>query len=186
MNTPVKLNCLLVLFMSVWGCNSNGSAEGPAPVQLEALSLGEVYNLHSLGPVLVAGQPAEADFALLSERGVTTVITLRTDGEVTEFDEARAVEEAGMKFVSIPFRGPEALTDEVFGAVRDALNGADGSVLLHCGSASRVGAVVLPWRVLDHGLPLEEALEEARAIGPRTAPYEERALDYVARMQATE
>ena len=52
---------------------------------------------------------------------------------------------------------------------------------MHCASANRVGAVWLPYRVLDQNVPLEEALPQAQAIGLRSPEFIERAHDYIRR-----
>jgi len=165
-------------------CSGDDSSAAVMPdAKLEAVTIGEIHNVHELGSFLTAGQPSESDLALLKERGVSTVITLRTDPEVTQFDEAALVEELGMNFVSIPFRGPETLTDEVFGRVRDSLNNSEGPVFLHCGSANRVGGVWIAWRVLDGGLSVEDAVAEANEVGLRTAGFKDRALKYIESQQ---
>jgi hypothetical protein len=56
---------------------------------------------------------------------------------------------------------------------------------LHCGSSNRVGAVWLPWRVLDGGVEVEKAVAEAKPIGLKKAEYEEKALDYIKRNQSS-
>jgi ubiquinone/menaquinone biosynthesis C-methylase UbiE len=53
--------------------------------------------------------------------------------------------------------------------------------MLHCGSANRVGAVWLTYRVLDQGVPIETAIEEAKTIGLRSPEYEAKARDYIHR-----
>jgi hypothetical protein len=52
---------------------------------------------------------------------------------------------------------------------------------LHCASANRVGAVWIPFRVLDQGIELEAAVAGAKAIGLETPEYEAKARDYVER-----
>ncbi len=149
--------------------------------KIESVTIGGIRNVHEFGSYLLGGQPTEADFELLKARGVRTVVTLRTDSELGDFDEGAFVEKLGMNFVSIPFRAPETLTDDVFDSVRAQLNEAEGPVFLHCGSANRVGGVWIPWRVLDGGVSVEQAVAEGHEIGLRVDAYEERALDYVAR-----
>ena len=62
-------------------------------------------------------------------------------------------------------------------------NTVERPALVHCGSANRVGAVYLPWRVLDGGLSVEDALAEAKVVGLKTPMYETKALDYIKRHQ---
>ena len=51
--------------------------------------------------------------------------------------------------------------------------------MLHCGSANRVGAVWMVYRVLDEGVTWEQAHREALEVGLRTDGYVERAKEYV-------
>ena len=55
---------------------------------------------------------------------------------------------------------------------------------MHYASARRVGAVGVPYRVLDGGIALEDAVTEAKTIGLRTPELETKARDYVARVRA--
>lgn len=165
-------------------CASDESAAAVmADVEVTAISIGEIRNVHEVGTFLTAGQPTEADFALLRDRGVRTVISLRRDSEVTQFDEASLVEGLGMNFVSVPIGGPDTLTDGVLDSVRASLNNSEGPILMHCGSANRVGGVWIAWRVLDGGVSVDQAVAEANEIGLRTPGYKDRALDYAERNQ---
>jgi uncharacterized protein (TIGR01244 family) len=150
------------------------------PVDIEEAALGAAVNVHRSGELWFSGQFTQADVDVLRKHGIERVITTRTDGEV-DWDERGLVEAAGMEWVSVPFRQPDSLTDEVFERVRELLAVDAGPTLFHCGSANRVGGVWLPYRVLDQGVPLERALAEAKTIGLRTEAYKERAVDYIAR-----
>ena len=147
-------------------------------VPLRSEQVGTVKNLHVIGDTYLAGQPGAEDFKLLKERGVTRVINLRTEGEVG-FDEAAVVGGLGMEYHHVPFSAPETLTDKVFDRVRELLKKDNGAVLLHCGSANRVGAVWLAKRVLDDKAPYEQALREAQEVGLKTPGLIERARAYI-------
>ncbi len=182
MNHRKLIALLFFVPLGLVACESaKQSAPQAAEARVESVTVGSIRNVHEFGSYLLAGQPSPEDFLLLKQRGVQTVITLRTDPEVTEFDESAVVSDLGMHFAKIPFREPDSLTDDVFGAVRRELNEARRPVLMHCGSANRVGAVWIPWRVLDGGVSFEQALAEAREIGLSNAAYEAKARDYVQR-----
>ena len=150
-------------------------------VTLKKVELGETKNIHQFGNVFLAGQFTPDDIALIKAAGVQTVITLRTDGEI-DWDEASALKAAGITFVAVPFRKPDSLTDDVFNKVRKLMkDNADKKVMLHCGSANRVGAVWAACRVCDQGLPSEMAIKEAKQVGLRTPEYEARAKNYIQR-----
>jgi uncharacterized protein (TIGR01244 family) len=132
----------------------------------------------------LAGQPAPEDLATWKAQGVKTVVNLRKPDEI-DWDEQAAVEAQGMRYVALPFQSGEELTDEIFDRVRELLGDAEQQPLvLHCGAAVRVGAVWLPYRVLDQGTPRDVALEEARQVGLRARFLIDKALDYIDRHAA--
>ena len=145
-------------------------------------TLGQTKNVHAIGNLYTGGQFTPEDIATIKTAGIRKVISLRTEGEV-KWDEAKMVKSAAVGFVSIPFRAPETLTDQVFSDVRRQLRGR-GKKLLHCGSGNRAGGVWLTYRVLDQGVPLKTALAEAKVIGLQTSAFETRAIDYIARTLA--
>jgi uncharacterized protein (TIGR01244 family) len=160
-------------------------AKDAAPAELREAELGSTNNVHAVGNIYLAGQPTQDDMDALTELGVTTVVCLRKPGEV-DYDEKSAVEAAGMTFVSIPFDTAEELTDDVFDRVRATLaEHGDEPLVLHCGRANRVGAVWMVHRVLNDGVGIDQALEEAKAAGLRTPEYVDRARDYIQRAQAS-
>lgn len=178
MRTPLIL--LLAAAILFPACVST-PVEAPPAVLLET-EFGEALNTHSFGTILTAGQLSRADLEYAQGQQVRTIVTLRTEGEL-EWNERDVVTDLGMTFVEIPFRAPDTLTDDIFERGRLVLENAEQPLIMHCGSANRVGAIWLAWRVLDGGLSVEEAQLEAKAVGLKTPEYEARALDYITRMQ---
>ena len=148
------------------------SAEKPSP---KPIKMGSIRNLSSTGSLYLAGQPEREDLRTLAGKGVKRVINLRSVGEV-KWDEPKAVKEAGMEYISIPIRG--MISIEKFERVRKLLS--EGTpTLLHCGSAVRVGAVWLPFRVLDQGVDLETAVKESAVVGLPKNVYFDQAMAYI-------
>jgi ubiquinone/menaquinone biosynthesis C-methylase UbiE/protein tyrosine phosphatase (PTP) superfamily phosphohydrolase (DUF442 family) len=184
----IRLVCVVVaalLSLSASGTHSpvfaqSANGGSPVPAAVESSALGQTRNVHRCGQLYCAGQFTPEDVSLLKETGIQRVISLRTEGEV-DWDQEAALQEAGIELIKIPFRSPESLTDEIFDRVRELLGDKQEVTLFHCGSANRVGGVWLAHRVLDDGVELETALEEAKQIGLRTKAYEEKALDYIRR-----
>jgi uncharacterized protein (TIGR01244 family) len=144
-------------------------------------TLGATRNVTKSGKNLLCGQPSKEDFAEAKKRGIKVVISLRESSEI-DWDEAAAVRNLGLEFHQLSFQAPDTLTDEVFDRALKILSKSDKSpVLLHCGSANRVGAVWLVHRVVNDGISLQDARKEATAVGLRTAGYEEKALSYIKR-----
>ncbi len=150
---------------------------------LEPYQCGSITRLHTLGGVFLASQPAPADFEQAKRGGVKTVINLRHDSEIKDFDEQAVVTGLGLEYVHEPWDGPDQLTDQVFDNLRTELKTAQRPILFHCGSGNRVGAVWLPHRVLDGGLSWDAALAEAKQIGLKSPDYERLAKEYIERRQ---
>ena len=146
---------------------------------LVAAELGTTPNVHRLGDIYFSGQPGPDAWQEIAQKGLKTVITLRHDGELRGVDEGEQVRALGMNFIQIPFGSAEELTDEVIESVSQQLKTAEQPLLLHCASANRVGAVWIPYRVLEQGVPYEKALEEAKTIGLRSASYQQRVEAYL-------
>ncbi|CAG0957433.1 hypothetical protein PHYC_00543 [Phycisphaerales bacterium] len=149
--------------------------------KLEPYECGTITRLHTLGGVFLASQPKPEDFAQAKKGGVKTVINLRHASEIKDFDEKQVVEAEGLAYIHLPWDGPAELTDAVFDQTREYLKTAARPILLHCSSANRVGAVWLPYRVLDGGLSWDAALAEAKTVGLKSPDYEAKAKDYIER-----
>ena len=141
-------------------------------------SLGSIP-VHEIGGILVAGQPTAADLALARDKGIHRVINLRHASEPAGFDEPAEAARLGLEYISLPWSGPDELTDSVFDEVRQLLRESPRPLLFHCASGNRVAAVWLPWRVLDEGADWDSALAEARQLGLRSPALEARARAYV-------
>jgi uncharacterized protein (TIGR01244 family) len=195
------LQFLVFAGLLITGCaspasDSNQVAPGPEPQTTEGVApaeggdsapgvahatIGSIPRLTQVGDLLLSGQPGPQDFAALAASGVGMVINLRHPEELGGFDEAAAVRAEGMEYISIPWNGPTELSDAVFEQTRELLRTADGPVLLHCASANRVGAAWIPFRVLDQGVDIEQAVTEARMVGMRVPEYEALARAFVDR-----
>ena len=177
----------LLLFLSslvVQAEEKHVDTKKAAKPKLKTVRLGDTRNVHSFGKILLCGQPEPDDFASLKKQGFKVVITLREKGEV-RWDQPALMKELGLKFHRFGFRAPDSLKDEVFDKARKVLSDAKKNpVMLHCGSANRVGAIWAAHRVLGHGLSLAAALKEAQEVGLRTPAYRDKAIDYIKRSKA--
>jgi uncharacterized protein (TIGR01244 family) len=111
-----------------------------------------------------AGQPTPDALRALKQQGFRTVINLRAETEPGVKEEEALVKAEGLRYVSVPIT-PAGLTQQQVDQVAKALDDPEaGPILLHCGSANRVGAV---WTAIQvqKGRSYEEALAEARKIG---------------------
>lgn len=181
---PAMKSYALLFLLALTSFFTPSQDDSPAPKPVVEAELGEAVNVHRSGDLWFSGQFTEKDIALLKERGIRRVISTRTEGEVP-WNEPEALEKAGIEFVMVPFRQPDSLTIDVFGEIRELLADSSVPTLFHCGSANRVGGAWLPFRVLDQGVPLEQAITEAKTIGLRTDAYKVRAIAYIEQERAS-
>lgn len=177
---PVKLPIQTVstlVFTMIWLTACRGIRDNSAG--LSPSDLGSTRNVHRIGDIYFSGQPGPDDWDAVTRAGIKTVITLRHVDELKEFDEKETVAALGMEFIQIPFGSAGELTDTVIEEVRARLKSARQPLLLHCASANRVGAVWIPFRVLDRGVAYDKALEEAKTIGLRSEAYQQRVEAYL-------
>ena len=142
-----------------------------------------IVNFSKVDAVVACGGATDtAALEGLSKDGFKSVINLRLATENNaniELNSARA-KELGLKYIHIPFNTQQLdpkVIDSFIAAVGDKSN---QPAYVHCGSASRVGAVWLAKRVVQDGWPIDKATEEAKAIGLRGEALEKFALDYIA------
>ncbi|MBI3734962.1 protein tyrosine phosphatase family protein [Candidatus Sumerlaeota bacterium] len=175
--------CGAVALMAIVGC---ASLKRPwyQDGKVEPATVGQTPHLTTFGNhVYFAPQPATDDFKAFSEKGVKTVINLRTPQEMT-FDERAAVTGAGMEYIQVPVGKDEPPEEEINRAM-DALDKADKEpVLMHCHSSNRVGYMWAMYRGTRHGLPVEDAIAEGKAAGLKSPQLEERARAYIKRKTA--
>lgn len=133
--------------------------------------------------ILTAGQPTAAQLVQLAESGVKSVIDLRAPDEARGFDEPATVAAAGMKYRNIPV-GPATLGSAEFDELRTLLRDENEKpVLIHCGSANRVGALLIPYLMIDKRQSRDEALHIAKEVGLRSDDLARAALAYVATVE---
>jgi uncharacterized protein (TIGR01244 family) len=182
--------CLLFMMMSgIAACASmRGTVRGSAelvvvekarPV-LAATPSGVALNAAKPG-LYTAGQPAVADWAVLADAGVRTVVNLRTVAEMKGRDERAEVAAAGMRYVEIPVDGAGGISVENARRLSDAIAAASGDVLVHCASANRAGGL-LAVAMAQQGMPAEEALALGRSAGMKTT--ETRVREVIGQVQA--
>lgn len=142
-----------------------------------------IVNFSKVDAVIACGGATETS-ALegLAKDGFKSVINLRqaTEQNANIEQNAARTKELGMKYIHLPFNSAQPDTkvvDTFLAAVADKSN---QPAYIHCGSASRVGALWLVKRVMQDGWTAEKATEEAKAIGLRSEPLEKFAMSYIA------
>jgi uncharacterized protein (TIGR01244 family) len=112
-----------------------------------------------------SGQPGSSAWAPLARAGVKTVVNLRPAEESPDRDEAHEVREAGIAYVHIPVAGPEALTRGAAYALQQVLLSSPPTVLVHCSSANRAGALIALADAWFGSRDVENALALGRDAG---------------------
>lgn len=127
------------------------------------------------------GQPTDQAFAKLATNGFKSVLNLRTASEGIDLEREREmVEKAGMRYVSIPIVGSAPKPEQAAAFIKAVQQKENHPMMIHCGSANRVGGFWMIYRVLVQGWPEEKALEEATRIGLTSPVIKKFALDYIA------
>lgn len=177
---PTRLRALLALALVLTALPSD-SAEAqrlagagsrvapPDPVVLDTTDLFRARFVQVGDDVFIGGQPTERALRELRERGVTTVVNLRTPEEMARavpFDEAALVRSLGMRYVHLPMRGTEELpySPEAITAFAEAMESADGKVLLHCTIAWRASHLWAAYLIEVRQVPIETALRQTRLV----------------------
>jgi len=155
------LICLAFAGAMAFADESNLEAVSSLKVDLDAVA--ELGVVNAVGGVTTAGQPDEASFKVFAEMGYAAVIDLRTAGEDRGLDEPAVVDTLGMDYINLPV-GRDGITFANAKALEDAIASYDAPVLVHCGSANRVGAL-FALSEYARSKDLERALEAGRAAG---------------------
>src|SRR5262245_39563375 len=134
--------------------------------------------------VATGGQPTESAFAKLAANGYRAVLSLRTASEGIDLKhEQETVEKAGMRFVNVPVVSSAPKPEQVDAFINAVKDKANQPMLIHCGSANRVGAFWMIYRVVDQGWPEDKALDEAIKIGLTSPVLKTFAHEYIASRQ---
>ncbi|MGO2505420.1 beta-lactamase hydrolase domain-containing protein [Psychrobacter alimentarius] len=114
---------------------------------------------------VVCGALDEEKVAALAKAGIDVVINLQPDEELS-FNEAAAVERAGMGYEHLPISGVADLKQLKILAFDNILRQHHGKkIALHCGSGNRVGAAIALRAGWLRGRKMDTAMERGRSHG---------------------
>lgn len=153
MNKVICFTFAAVLATVLGACSSR-----PAIVEAPAEPT-PVVTIYEYDRYLISGQPSEADLARVAERGVTTVVNLRSveETETLSYDQQAAVEALGMTYVHIPMGRDHGYNPEQIEAVAQLLESSDKPVYMHCASGGRARLLWTGYMVDRQSMPLAEA-----------------------------
>ena len=140
-----------------------------------------IINYTKVDAVVACGATDTAALEGLKNDGFKAIINLRlaTEQGANLEENAAKAKALGLNYISLPLNGQSPDPKVVDAFLAAVANTANQPVFIHCGSASRVGAVWMVKRVLQDGWPVEKALEEAKMIGLRSEPLEKFARSYI-------
>ena len=178
---------LLALALAAAGCRSGGDVQDTPPwPPVESAELGGMRNVSRSGSLWFGGGPDEADLDLAARRGIGTVIDLSTPDEAPPCEVDAVCREKGLVYVDLGDTERELLSDRAVDAVlRELAELAGEPVLLYCGNGSRCAMFVAIYRAAMEGVPLEQALVEARRAGMKPGEPEVFVREQVARLART-
>jgi protein tyrosine phosphatase (PTP) superfamily phosphohydrolase (DUF442 family) len=180
----VVLFLLLLMVALLGGCSSGpGVRTDPVteidtdsvPVPVEGISL-VTGHLYRDGRVFIAGQPSRKALGELIDRGVTTIVNVRTakemdDREKVPFDEAAIADSLGVAYVQIELGDRDhPYRPEVLATLDEVMKDRPGLILLHCRSGSRVSYVWAGYLVKYRGWDLADGFARGQAIGIKDHP----------------
>ena len=178
MSIPVfRLLAGLALGLAVGGCatgpRSPPSAGGALARDTPPVPTGTDMSLASLIPgfrqptptLITGGQPDANAWQAAAAKGVTTVINLRPDSELGARDEAGEVRGAGLVYRQLPVDGAGDMTEANARTLWQWIQDAPGTVLVHCGSGNRVGALLAIAAAREGGMAPEAAIDYGKSAG---------------------
>jgi uncharacterized protein (TIGR01244 family) len=131
--------------------------------------------------VACAGATTVDAIPALKAEGFKAIVNLRQATEPgADIDRSKAVaQDAGLKYIHIPFSGSDPSTGAVDEFVRAMKDPSNSPVFIHCASANRAGMMWMIKRVMIDGWSVEKASEEAERAGLKNARLKAFALDYL-------
>lgn len=185
--TSLKIILVTITLFSSISPTTNQEQHQPTPLVQRAQALkAEVPRVLCLNEkIATGGQPTNQAYGKLAANGFRSVLNLRTDSEGVDLEKERElVKQAGLHYISIPVESKAPQEEQVSEFIRVVKDQANHPMLIYCGSANRVGAFWMIYRVVEEGWSEEKALEEAERVGLRSGQMKEFAQGYVARHKA--
>lgn len=161
------MRALSRLFLIVFAALALTACDAEPTVNRIPMDVADVPNIHHpTAQHFTSGKPTKEDLIKLKDQGVTAVINLLTDTDIGNDDEAGWAQELNLDYYRVPVAGSADLTRENV-AEFDRLLAltANETVLLHCSSSNRVGAMMALRAAWHQDANTEDALAIGREYG---------------------
>jgi protein tyrosine/serine phosphatase len=144
----------LVMFIMPFGMSSDGVANLFG--QLDVDDFDKLNDNYYRG-----GQPTREDYVRLAALGIKTVVDLRQSGPD---DEQTLLENAGMKFYSIPMNASDPPSEITIHQFLEVVNNpANQPVFVHCEDGHiRTGVMTAVYRITNDGWTADQAYAEMK------------------------
>jgi uncharacterized protein (TIGR01244 family) len=178
----ISMNSSAILLVAITTTIAAGGQNSAKLAQIEQALKDDIPKLLCVNDgIATSGQPTEGAFAKLAANGFKSVLNLRTANEGIDLARERElVEKAGLRYISIPVVSSDVKPEQVDEFIRAMKDSSAQPMLIHCGSANRVGALWMIYRVLSQGWDEDKALDEATRIGLTSPVLKKFAHDYIA------
>lgn len=175
---------LLLLGSTLPACQGSGDHELEADYPpIVSSTFGEMRNVSVSGPIWFGGAPCRQDLELAERRGIERVIDLSSSSEVPRCDVSSTCKALGMEYLKAAAEGESERCDEAVDLVLGWLeSGSARPTLMFDGTGGRCASFIAIHRAVAYGVPLEEALVEARRAGMKPGDPEEFVRDQVERL----
>lgn len=167
--SPLVLIVLLIsmaslLYLSCGGEKSAHEADIVEPHAIEGRK-----DLFQAGDFFFAGQPDVETFRWLAGQGVTLVINLRTEEEMTKYkeehyDEDSLLQELDMTYAVIPLGGEAGYPPSALEDFASLLKKQKGKTLVHCEGAGRVSHLWMAYLVKYRDYSIDDAIDIGKKI----------------------
>jgi len=109
--------------------------------------------------------PSDEGYADLAAQGVTTVVDLRAERDISVPEQR--LETLGIGRVHLPVRDGQVPSQDQVRRFIEVVRGSEGRVFVHCGAGvGRTGTMAGAWLVENNGAGSWEALARNLAVGP--------------------
>ncbi len=166
------------------GCASDRSGQEPGvpyPV-LEGADFGGMQNVSQCGQVWVGTRPGRNDLELAVRRGVQLVIDATAPGALDMGELRRAAVSLGLQYVAIGSESVVLQNADVDRFLETIETVGQEPVLVFCDNGGRSAQLLAIFRVIHDGVPLRDALEDARRSGMKPGADEDFVRGQVARL----